>query len=343
MRRSAFIAVLFAALCSAQDPGRPVLKRGGPADKHETVARPDSRPTESSEKPPYAVIEVDEEGRGRSVALSKPLSPDRQLIERAREAAAQFTEQLPNFICDELVTRHKGEGLRPKWKQQDRIQLELVYFGGKEDYQNIRINGKKIRKGSPEDSGQWSTGEFGTVLADIFASNTSAQFRARAAASEAAGLNARVFDFSVPKEGAHWEIRIGRPVYPAYQGAVWIDPESARVLRIEMDTHQLPANYDVDKVEMVVDYGWVDIAGARYLLPTRSRNLSCYTGTVTCTKNEIEFLNYRKFGVESQVLETDSEITFPTAGEAGEASKQPVYTPPSLDPEKPKEPGKKKQ
>ncbi len=340
--RSACIAVLFAALCGAQDPGRPVLKRGGAADKHEPVPRPDSKPTASSEKPPYAVIEVDEEGRGTKSVSSKPLTPDQELIERARQAANEFNVQLPNFICNQAVTRFKGEGLRPKWKQQDRIQVELVYFEDKEDYQNVRINGKRIKKGSPEDSGQWSTGEFGTMLRDIFADNTNAEFRPRPAESEAAGLKARVFNFTVGQEGAHWEIRMGRPVRPPYQGAVWIDPDTARVLRIEMDTHQLPADYAVDKVEMVVDYDWVDISGTKYLLPARSQNLSCVTGTVTCTKNEIQFVNYRKFSTESLVLETDSDVTFPTDDEV-KAGKKPDYVPPTLDPEKAKVPVKKKQ
>ena len=184
------------------------------------------------------------------------------------------------------------------------------------------------------------------TLLDLMAGKTNAKFKARPGTSNAAGLTARVFDFTVPKDGAHWEIRIGRPVRPPYQGAIWVDPESARILRIEMDTRQLPPDYAVSKVEMVVDYGWVDIAGTKYLLPSRSENLSCYRDSVTCTKNETEFRNYRKFSTESQVLQTDSEISFPTDDDA-KSGKKPDYIPPSLDPEaKPvgkKQESKKKQ
>jgi len=85
-----------------------------------------------------------------------------------------------------------------------------------------------------------------------------------------------------------------------------------------------------------VDYDWVDIAGTRYLLPVRSENLACFRGTLTCTKNEIEFKNYRKFEVESQVLQVESEVTFPEADEEKPKSKT---VPPSITPE----PAKKKK
>lgn len=334
--RSILIAALIPSMvvfAQAPDPGRPVLKRGGPATEHDTREEPPKHPT-TGERVPYKVIEVDAEGRAESVVRATPLTPEQELLERARAVADEFTGTLPDFVCDESVIRYEGEGLRPKWKRKDRIDAELAYVDGKEDYRNIRRNGSKIRKGSPEESGQWSIGEFGATLADLMASNTNAKFTPRAKPSEAVGVEARVYDFSVGKDGAHWKIRVGSEVFPAYQGAIWVDPESARVLRIEMDTHQLPANYYVDKVEMAIDYGWVDIAGKRYLLPTRSENLSCKAGTVTCMKNEIEFRNYRKFSAESQVLATDSEITFPTSGDDAKDTKKPDYNPPSLKPGK---------
>ena len=100
-------------------------------------------------------------------------------------------------------------------------------------------------------------------------------------------------------------------VKPAYSGAVWIDPESGRALRVEMGTKSLPTDYPVDKVEAFVDYEWVKIGEKQYLMPVRSQNLACETHMFNCTKNEIEFKNYRKFNVESQVLQVDSDISFP--------------------------------
>jgi hypothetical protein len=316
------------------EPGRPVLRRGGPAQKREPVEAPEDRRTAGA---PVREVIVDEEGRTEKANAETEGGPaDAGLVRRAAEAAFEFNEKLPSFICDQFVRRYESRTLKPEWKLKDRVQLELAYTKGKEEYRNIRINGKLLKKGSPEDSGSWSMGDFGTTLMSIFTSARPEDFRLRGD-SEAAGIRAKVFDFSVPKERSQWTIRYGYAVKPAHEGALWIDPESARVLRIEMSSRRLPANYDIDKVEMTVDYGWVDIAGTQYLLPVRSENLACFRGTFTCTRNEIEFRNYRKFEVESQVLQVESEVTFP---EADDGKPKPKTVPPSITPEPPK---KKKQ
>lgn len=332
----AFLAVLFLMPLAAQqqpepapDPGRPVLRRGGAAQKREPVKAPEER---RAPQGPYREVIVDEEGRTEKAAAGEGAPARDDLLARAEVAAFEFNEKLPSFICDQFVSRYESKTLKPDWKLQDRVQLELAYTKGKEEYRNIRINGKPLKKGSPEESGSWSTGDFGTTLVSIFSSTRPEDFRLRGD-SDAAGLKATVYDFSVPKERSQWTIRYGYAVKPAHEGALWIDPDSARVLRIEMSSRRLPTNYDIDKVEMTVDYGWVDIAGTRYLLPVRSENLACFRGTFTCTRNEIEFKNYRKFQVESQVLQVESEITFP---EVDDDKPKPKTVPPSITPEPPK-------
>jgi hypothetical protein len=38
-----------------------------------------------------------------------------------------------------------------------------------------------------------------------------------------------------------------------------------------------------------------------YLLPVEAEVLSCQRGTSICSRNKIEFRNYRKFGAESDI------------------------------------------
>jgi len=293
-----------------EDPGRPKLKRGGPAPRVKNESRPERVPSRA----PYREIVTDVEGKvvADSATEAPPESAD--LITRARHAAFEFSQQLPNFLCDEYVLRYTSETKPPNWKLRDRVQLELMYIGGKEDYRNIRRNGKPLKKGSPEDSGAWSTGEFGSILLSIMSRNSAAKFTPKGP-STAAGLTADVYNYRIEKANSNWEIRFGTTVKPAYTGSLWIDPKTARTLRIEMSTRELPPNYDFDLVESTVDYGWVLISGEKYLLPTRSENLSCRTGTYLCSKNEIEFRNYRKFTTESQILQVESEISFPETEE----------------------------
>jgi hypothetical protein len=51
----------------------------------------------------------------------------------------------------------------------------------------------------------------------------------------------------------------------------------------------------------VVAYSFVRIEGKTYPLPVHSEALTCQRGSNTCTKNEINFQNYRKFGADSTV------------------------------------------
>jgi hypothetical protein len=159
MRKAIAVVFVAAALASGQEstPGRPILKRGGPATQHEKSAEklPPAPPKEAV----YTEIEVDEEGRGdtRMTAVRSEDAAE-ELIERARAAAFEFNQKLPNFICDQLVLRYESKSIKPEWKLQDRVQVELTYAGGVEDYRNVRVNGKPLKKGSPGDSGTWSTG-----------------------------------------------------------------------------------------------------------------------------------------------------------------------------------------
>ncbi|MGO9243142.1 MAG: hypothetical protein ACLQBJ_20265 [Bryobacteraceae bacterium] len=232
------------------------------------------------------------------------------LITRARLAVLHFIRSLPDFSCDESVQRWESATVNPDWKLQDRIAVELLFLHGKEDYRNVRINGKPIKKGALGDSGQWSTGEFGSLLADVFSPSTHAAFHfAREAA--AGGRASRVYDFSVTQANSHWTMRMSYAFRPPYHGSAWIDAQSGQVLRVELRSRAFPPDYEVNRVEEEVDYEWVTIAGTKYLLPVRSSNLSCSRHSLLCDRNDVEFKSYRKFAVESQILPTGDEVTPP--------------------------------
>jgi hypothetical protein len=93
----------------------------------------------------------------------------------------------------------------------------------------------------------------------------------------------------------------GRQYKPAYKGTIWIDKETRRVLRIEQQALGLPRDFAYDKAESMVEYGYVSIEGTRYLLPIQSVNMACITGSSGCSRNVIEFRNYRKFSADSNI------------------------------------------
>jgi len=182
-----------------------------------------------------------------------------------------------------------------------------VYQQGKEDYRDVTINGKAIKKNIEQLDGAWSTGEFGTILIDLFSPATAADFH-YSRDSRSGGVSAKVYDFSVVRERSHWQISMAAQTFdPPYKGSVWIDPATARVLRIEMQAYGFPDAFPTDHVESATDYQYTRLGDAKqYLLPVHAENLSCQRGSNFCSRNVIDFRNYHKYTGESTITFGDT-------------------------------------
>jgi hypothetical protein len=201
------------------------------------------------------------------------------------------------------MARYASSRQPPEWRALDVVSTNIVYEGGHESYRDLAINDKPVHKGMEEMSGAWSTGEFGTMLLDLFAPWTAAEFRLRRRAT-IAGLEARVYDFEVEHARSHWKVQVAsQSMLPAYKGSVWIEPETGQVLRLEIAARALPKEFPVDTVESAVDYERVLIGGKKFLLPVHAETLACERGSSNCTRNAIDFRNYHKF-------ESSSDVTF---------------------------------
>ena len=75
----------------------------------------------------------------------------------------------------------------------------------------------------------------------------------------------------------------------------------ARVLRIEQRTSAIPRDFALSRAESILNYAFVKIEQRTYLLPSAGENIGCMSGSGTCTRNAIEFRNYRKFEASSKV------------------------------------------
>ncbi len=314
----------------AEDPGPPKLKRGKPADpsrEHATEPPPETatkappnaaeRPTEvAAARVPPPIVDRPATSPAETVAPPGPsrapgaeedtLPAGRRftdpLIRKAADAALDFTEKLPSYVCQEMMSRYQSESHPVNWQPLDVVTANVVYDNGKEDYRDLAINGKPQKKGMEELSGAWSTGEFGTVLIDLFSPATAADFRF-SRDSRSSGLSAKVYDFTVARENSHWTVHMASQTYsPAYRGSVWIDPQTARVLRIEMQAYGFPESFPTDHVESATDYSYVRLGDARqYLLPVHAETLSCQRGSNLCSRNAIDFRNYHKYTGESTI------------------------------------------
>ena len=295
------------------DPGRPVLRRGKPADpaREKAAKVPDGPVTPEQAAPPVTPLETAKAEATAAPVLrrggdegSVPFTtrPMDDLIRKATDAALDFTEGLPAYVCEERMSRYQSESRPARFQFIDNLTMTVVDENGKDRYGDLKINGRPTSKTLEESGGAYSTGEFGTVLIDLFSPMTNADFRYQRE-SRSAGISAKVYDFDVKRENSHWDIKVGSQSYsPAYRGSVWIDPQTGRVLRIEKEGYNLPDSFPVDHVESATDYQYVRLGDAKqYLLPVHAENLMCQRGSDICSKIVIDFANYHKYSGESTI------------------------------------------
>ncbi len=299
---------------ASDDPDRPVLRRGAPQprtssnDSNSQPVQMASAKTSPSMTPPSRndepEIHIDPDA---PTQVHYVTGTGDDFIQKAREATFEFDQKLPNFVCQEVVTRYESETRHADWHAQDLLSYDLVYEDGREDYRNPKINGKAVKAGDDKNSGSWSSGEFGTLVIDIFHPTTAADFRAKGQETINHRI-AKVYTFAVDKDHSHWRIQGGTQwILPAYKGTIWIDKETYRALRIEMEAVNMPQAFMLDHTESAADYDFVSIKDQRILLPTHAEVLSCERGTYNCSRNAIDFRNYHAYTGESSITFGDTK------------------------------------
>lgn len=271
------------------DDGPPRVKRGKPAPR-----KPASLPEVAETKPGEWRDSVEP-------ATPRPQQAEDKTIARARANVASYLQSLPNYFCQQQTARFVSTVRPPDWRAVDIVSASLVYEDGKERYTDLKVNGKPVKQKMDELSGSWSTGEFGTVLLDLFHPSTAADFWPLRT-STTGGRAADVYGFEVDQPHSHWTVNVAGQVYrPAYKGSVWLDRDTGHVLRVEMQARQLPQDFPLNAVESAVDLAFVRLADREFLLPIHAETLSCTRGSSACSRNVIDFRNYRRFSGESKI------------------------------------------
>jgi hypothetical protein len=250
-----------------------------------------------------------------SCAQDPPPAADEQqrLLLSMRSYAQQYVTNLPDFLCEQ-VTRQYLAGKKPKdWRRGDTLTFRLR-FSDRQEQRNLElVNEKPIRPGMRRWRAPLSTeGEFGILLANIFASASDTTFVWRGW-QDLRGRRVAVFDYSVDQGHSTMKLSlsdVAQAVVP-YHGSVYGDAESGAIWRIEDGADHLPKEIDTKSISTVIDYDDVPIGARHYLLPVQAS--ICVTTDRSNIRNDLEFRNYRKF-------ETDSVIKYASADENNGAS-----------------------
>lgn len=262
-------------------------------------------------------LEEAERRRANPVATKLPSGKESiALLESTRKNTLEAVNDMPDFVVKQQVQRSAAYAGTGNFTNLDRLVVAVSYrASGEENYKVLSVNGilqpENVAKGSYEDvGGTSSTGEFVTMLATIFKPESQGTFEL-VDADLIRSRRALVFDFAVDKDHAKQVISaVGystNSTITGMKGRLWIDRDTARVLRVESEATEIPETFPVRTAKRNIDYDWVKIVDEKYLLPSISdvRLTMREKSQVYESRNLIKFKDYQKYGTDVKILDDD--------------------------------------
>jgi hypothetical protein len=233
-----------------------------------------------------------------------PAAEQKAIIERVREHAMNYSKNLPNFICTQVTRRYYDPTGLEFWQAQDTLTTRLSYFEQKESYKLVMINNRVTDQDYDSLGGATSTGEFGSMMQQVFDKDSQADFQWLRWAT-LRGKRAHVYTYRIAQANSHWQINYERrqEIVVGYSGLIYVDRDTGMILKVTLEAENIPPSFPIGQATTALDYDYVKIGDETHLLPlkadVRMRNAKLLT------KNLVEFHLYRKFGA-------DTSITFET-------------------------------
>src|SRR5688500_12055193 len=282
---------------------------------------------------------LEEAERRRLNPVASALPPEAEgleLLEKTRAATLAAAATMPDFLVKQQITRSQAFGSTNNWNVYDRLTIAVSYrANGGEQYKLLAVNGMQPAVEASEGSdysrklgGTTSTGEYVSILSELFKPERQAKFRL----IDTDTLRKRptlVYEFEVKQENSAQRIQTSgatnASVITGYRGRISVDRETKRVLRLEDISAEIPRDFPVTAASSVIDYDWVNINEQQHLLPSRAIiQLTAREGTrIVQTRNDILFKGYRKFGSELKIIDIDDKDFAPD---------EPEKTPPPAKP-----------
>jgi hypothetical protein len=280
---------------------------------------------------------LEEAERRRANPTATPSLPPEEeanaLLARTKAATFVATDAMPDFVVRQEITRAIAYGTTSNWLPQDRLTVAVGYRAeAGEDYKLLAINGvpmaaedsKQGSNYSDKVGGTTSTGEYVTMLVELFKDDTQAEFKA-VDTDTLRGRPTIVYEFEVKKEFSKQQLKakgiVDDSTISGYTGRIWVDRELNRVLRLEDTATEIPVGFPITAANSVIDYGWVTINEKQHLLPSRAEiKLTATLGGAPPrgrvlgpqqtrrvdsiqSRNVIRFRDYQKYGTEVKIIE----------------------------------------
>ncbi len=226
----------------------------------------------------------------------------RAILKEVTQNALDYTKGLPNFICTQVTRRHVDPYGTGGFQLADIIQEQLSFVDGKESYKVALVNNLAVQNVTHEQlGGTTSSGEFGTMLAEIFKPATAAEIDWERWGT-LRGRKTYVFQFRVLQRNSEYSVydqASGRQGVFGYHGLLYADVDTKMVMRIKMDLDGME-NFPINSVSLDLNYDMVEISGVPFVLPLKVE-LTSRAGRYA-TRNEVEFRRYSRFSADATII-----------------------------------------
>jgi hypothetical protein len=253
-------------------------------------------------------------------SFSHPPVPSRDemmaAIHHARVFAANYANNLPDFLCEEGVVRYEELRGRRGWEKRDTLGLKLGYEDGQESDKLVSFNGRTTSRSLESVGGAQTNGEFGGLMFQILDPASNGKFRW----DHWTLLRKRptqVYSYRIDPPDSHYKLVFGTAytrveTIPAMEGMLYLDGETNDIVRIANRAADIEPGFPVLQASTVLDYAEQEVGGKKFPLPLRAETRLA-TADIH-TRNMVEFSGYRKFEGKSTISFGDEAPPTATGG-----------------------------
>jgi hypothetical protein len=267
------------------------------------------------------------------------------VLAKVRDSVLDRSDRLPNYTCIQTVNRQYFKRETPEFplpsceqmnheeavnaysltlEATDRLRLEVKISDGEEISAWAGASHFEKQTVGELAGGPFSTGSFGSFLMDIFdASNVQFAFEGEEVVE---GSKLLRFRFQVPKDSSHYMVHDRSEwIVTAYDGSIWVDPDSSELKRLSVRTAELPEETKACETTTVVDYAMTPIGAGKFLLPRQS-NMHFLLRNTTERDVSVAYSACHQFMGEAKLVADPSAID----EKAQAAPQAPIAFPPGL-------------
>jgi hypothetical protein len=219
-----------------------------------------------------------------------------QTLDQIKQRAIADLDSVPNFVCVDSIERAMSIPGQTQFRRLDRVHLELAHIEGADRFS--WLGDSIFQSRSPTvvlGYGASFGGDFADNRALVFKNNaTEISYAGRVTID---GRQALRYEFDNPR-GALGVANGKESGFTPARGALWIDPETLDLLRIDLEGYAIPSNLAVQSISDTTLY-WRVLIGKRIVLLARNSEFRLTYADGTGRRNASVFSNCREYVAES--------------------------------------------